>query len=283
VNAPESLPSAVHTTSVRASSWGSLFDCGHKWEGEHLLGMRKPSGLRAQLGTAIHASTAKFDNGRLPGGDKISVNDAAGAFVDTLYKPEREVDYSQDDLTLKEAESIGLSLHRDYCFDISPRFEFISVEQKLKPLDIDCGGGHVVRLTGSMDRARVARAEGGVVIPDIKSGGRVIAKDKKTGRDAVVLKGRKPQIGTYQLLYEHTEGVQTVGGQILALHTSGKPKAMASPIFDAKAVMLGTETSRGLIEFAADMFRTGLFPPNPQSMLCAERYCARWATCNFHE
>ena len=34
---------------VRASSWGALFDFAHKWEGEHLQGMRKPAGLRAQL------------------------------------------------------------------------------------------------------------------------------------------------------------------------------------------------------------------------------------------
>lgn len=282
MNAPAST-SAQHITSVRASSWGALFDCAYKWEGEHLLGMRKASGLRAQLGTAIHASTARFDASRLPGGERLSVDDCAGVFVDTLHKPDRDVDYSQDDLSVREAESIGLNLHTRYCLDLSPQFEFISVEQKLEPLDIDCGGGHVVRLTGSMDRARVARAKGGVVIPDIKSGSRVIATDKASGRAAVVLKGRKPQVGTYQLLYEHTEGVNTVGGQILALHTSGKPKALASPVFDAKAVMLGTDTERGLIEYAAEMFRTGLFPPNPQSLLCSPKYCARWATCQFHE
>jgi hypothetical protein len=272
-----------HITVVRASSWGGLFDCGHKWEGEHLLGMRMPSGLRAQLGTAIHASTAKFDSGRLPGGERLTVDETAGAFIDTLHHPEREVDYSKDDLTVTEAERIGLSLHTMYCFEISPRFDFLSVEQTLAPLEIDCGGGHVVRLTGTMDRARVAQADIGVVIPDVKTGSRVIERDKLTGAPTVVLKGRSAQIGTYQLMYEATEHVQTAGGQILALHTSGKPKALASRVWDAKRVMLGTETQPGLIEFAADMFRAGLFPPNPQSMLCSPKYCARWATCNFHE
>jgi hypothetical protein len=46
---------------VRASSWGRLFDCAYAWEGTHILGLKKASGLRAQLGTAIHASTAAFD------------------------------------------------------------------------------------------------------------------------------------------------------------------------------------------------------------------------------
>jgi hypothetical protein len=263
--------------TVRASSWGSLFDCAFRWEGQQLLGMRSASGLRAQLGTAVHASTAAFDSGRLPGATEISADDAAGVFVDTLRNPDRDVDYSADDLTLTEAERIGLALHTKYCFDLSPRFTFRSVEQQLQPLDIDCGGGQVVRLTGTMDRARVADTEDGIVIPDVKTGARVI-------EDGVAkVRGRSAQVGTYQLMYERTEGVPTVGGQILALQTSGKPQALASRVFDAKSVMLGTDEAPGLIEIAAAMFRSGLFPPNPQSMLCAPKYCVRWSTCPYHE
>lgn len=266
-----------HITTVRASSWGSLFDCAHAWEGAHILGLRKASGLRAQLGTAIHASTAKFDAGRLPGGNALSVDETAGAFVDALHHPDRDVDYSRDDLTVTEAEKIGLKLHSLYCYDLAPQFVFKSVEQTLKPLDIDCGGGQVVRLTGTMDRARVAQSAGGVVIPDVKTGSRVIAKG------VAQIRGRSAQVGTYQLMYEATEGVQTVGGQVLALSTAGKPQALASVVFDAKRVMLGTDDEPGLIQYAGEMFRSGLFPPNPSSVLCGERYCARWATCIHHE
>lgn len=263
--------------SVRASSWGELFDCAHRWEGVHILGLNKAKGLRAQLGTALHASTATFDRGRLRGAEAVSVDEAAGVFVQTLRQPEEDVDLSQDELTVNEAERIGLSLHSRYCFDVSPRFKFKSVEQKLKPVDIDCGGGMLVRLTGSMDRARVSETSGGIVIPDVKSGARVISNGQ------AVTKGRSPQLGTYQLLYEQGEGLTTLGGQIIALHTSSKPDVAVSPVFDAKRVMLGTEQYPGLIEHAATMFRTGLFPPNPQSVLCSEKFCARWATCQFHE
>ena len=62
--------------TVRASAWGSLFDCAHRFEGEQLLGMRKPKGLRTQLGTALHASTATFDKGRLPGASPVTVDEA---------------------------------------------------------------------------------------------------------------------------------------------------------------------------------------------------------------
>lgn len=262
---------------VRASSWGGLFDCAHRWEGEHILGLRKPSGLRAQLGTALHASTAVFDSGRLPGGSQVSATDAANAFVQTLHNPDREVDYSQDALTVRDAEKIGLVLHARYCTEISPQFTFKSVEQQLQPLDIDCGGGTLVRLTGTMDRARVADTPDGIVIPDVKSGSRVIEKGEAS------IKGRSPQIGTYQLMYEASEGCTTVGAQVIALHTTSNPQAAVSKVFDAKRVMVGTDTNKGLLEFAAEMFRSGLFHPNPQSILCSQKYCARWNTCNFHE
>lgn len=262
--------------SVRASSWGGLFDCAHKWEGEHILGMRKASGLRAQLGTAIHASTAAFDSGRIDG-SPVSVDDAAGVFVETLRNPDRDVDFSQDELTVNEAENIGLQLHTKYCLDLSPKFQFRSVEMSLDPLDIDCGGDLVVRLTGTMDRARVAETPAGAVIPDIKSGTRVIEKG------VAVVKGRSAQLGTYQLMFERTVNEPTAGAQVLALQTSGKPAVAASHVFDARRVMVGTDDQPGLIEFAGDMFRSGLFPPNPQSILCSRKYCARWDTCHFHE
>lgn len=280
MNAPDRVIPIVperSATRVRASSWGSLFDCAHKWEAEHILGMRKASGLRAQLGTALHASTAMYDQALHIDRDVMSADDAAAVFVETLRHPDRDVDFSQDELTLGEAERIGLQLHTKYCLDLSPKFNFQSVEMELKPLDIDCGGGIVVRLTGTMDRARVASTAAGAVIPDIKSGTRVITQG------AVQTKGRSAQLGTYQLMYEGTTGQPTAGAQVLGLLTSSKPQVGASAVFDAKRVMVGTDDQPGLIEFAADMFRTGLFPPNPQSLLCSKKYCARWDTCHFHE
>lgn len=264
---------------VRASSWGSLFDCAYKWEGEHLLGMRKPSGLRTTLGTAIHAGTAAFDLARLQG-HAISADDAAQELIDALYRPTEEVDYKQDPaLSLDAAERIGLTLHTRYCHEISPHFEFKAVEMKLEPLEIDCGNGVTIRLKGTMDRARVARAEGGVAIPDIKSGGRLI--DSSTG--IVSIKGRSPQLGAYQLMYEHTAHETTVGGQIIALQTTNEPRTAVSQVFDAKRVMIGTDTAPGLIELAAHMFKTGFFPPNPTSPLCSEKFCARWSRCIYRE
>lgn len=262
---------------IRASSWAGLFDCGYKWEWEVLLGRRGPSGLRAHLGTSIHASTAAFDAGRLPGGNPLSVDEAASVFIDSLHNPRYDINLQQDDLKMRDAERIGLLLHTLYCHDVSPMFNFRSVEQELQPLDIDCGGGVTVRLTGTMDRARVAESDDGAVIPDVKTGTRVIENGE------AMIKGRSAQLGTYQLMYEAGTGELTAGGQVIALKTSKKPEVAVSRVFDAKRVMLGTEDAPGLIQHAADMLRTGSFKPNPSSQLCSERYCARWNHCTYRD
>jgi hypothetical protein len=260
---------------VRASSWAGLFDCAFKWEGVHLLGMNKPSGLRAQLGTALHASTAVYDKSLIEN-NGVSVDDAAGVLVDQLHHPDREVDYNQDDLSLKDAEFIGLKLHTKYCGEISPHHEFLAVEMETKPFDIDCGGGIIVRLTGTMDRARISKSDKGTGITDLKSGVRAVEKGKaKT-------KGHAAQVGTYELLYEHsTDDRVTAPAEIIGLKTSGNPEIAKGEITNGRPLMVGTDEHPGLIQFAAEMFKTGLFPPNPSSHLCAEKYCVRWQSCPY--
>ena len=263
--------------TVRASSWGSLFDCAHRWEAEHILGMRKPGSLRAWLGTAIHHGTAVFDQAKLDN-KTITPDDACGAFVGALHHPADEVDYQGDKtITLNSAEVIGLALTAKYCADIAPRMTYQSVEMQLNPLDIDCDDGLTIRLTGTMDRARTAQEQNGVVIADVKSGSRIIANG------AVQLKGKHAQIGVYALMYEHTTGESTAGGQIIGLQTTAKADVAMSPVFDAKRHLIGNPGEKGLIEYAAIMFKTGFFPPNPQSGLCSSKFCARWDSCAFHE
>lgn len=263
--------------TVRASSWADLFDCAYRWEGIHLLKMRNVVGLRAALGTAIHAGTAAFDQARLDQ-SAITPDDAAGVLVDKLRDPENEFDPARDDLSMADAERVGISLLTKYCIEVAPRYNFVAVEMETKPLDIECGGGVIVRLTGTMDRARVRKAEHGVGIADLKSGSAAVQKG------VAVTKGHGPQVGTYELLYEHSTGEEiTDVAEIIGLKTKGTPEIGTGTISNAKRVMVGTETQPGLIEFAADMFRTGRFYPNPKSLLCSAKYCPRHSLCPYHE
>ena len=264
----------------RASSWGSLFDCAHKWEWETFRGNRGKNSARAQLGTSIHKGTAVYDAGRMTG-DLVSVNDAAGAFVDELRNPEKEVDWSNSDIRLAEAERIGLNLVSKYCYEVSPNYKFSEVEMDTKEMVIDCDPssiyGITITLTGTLDRTRVWEHRDGKGISDIKTGKLAVVQGKaKT-------KGHGAQLGVYEMLYEHSTGeVLSAPAEIIGLKTSGKMEIACSPIFGAKEMMVGTENEPGLIEYAKAIFKSGLFPPNPQSFLCNPKYCARWDTCKFH-
>ncbi|CAE6839288.1 RecB family exonuclease [Paraburkholderia nemoris] len=261
---------------IRASSFGQFFDCSYAWEGKYLLGIGGAAGLRALLGTGVHAGTAAFDSARLAN-NPISPDDAAGVFVDALNHPEFDVDFSNDNLSIKEAERIGLTLTTKYCTEIAPQFNYVAVEMKLEPLVIDCGGCINITLTGTMDRARVAETHDGTIIPDVKTGSRVVVNGEAS------IKARSAQTGTYQLMYEHTTQERTAGAQIIGLGTTSKTPIAVSPVFDARRVLIGTDEAPGLIQLAADMFRAGLFPPNPQSYLCSKAYCPRWNLCIYHE
>lgn len=267
----------MNVTRVRASSWAGLFDCAYRWEGIHLLGMRNPVGLRAALGTAIHAGTAAYDQSRIDH-TGITINDAAGVLVDKLHDPENEFNPAADDLTMHDAERIGISLLVKYCNLITPKYDFAAVEMETKPLDIDCGDGIIVRLTGTMDRARVCRKTDGFGIADVKSGSAAVAKG------VAKTQGHGPQLGTYEILFEHTTGESvTADAEIIGMKTKGTTEIGVGTVRNAKAMMLGTDDSPGLIEFAARMFRSGDFYPNSRSLLCSDRYCPRHATCRFHE
>lgn len=266
----------MSTTTVRASSWAGLFNCAFSWEGTHLLGINKPAGRRALLGTAIHHGTAVFDQGRLDNAG-INTDDASEAFVSKLHDPGFDVDAGADDLTIPEAEKIGLSLVGEYCTAWAPQMEYSAVELTVKPMDIDCGGGTIVTLTGTLDRSRIRKGQaGGEGILDIKSGGAAVQQGRAKTQ------GHKAQIGTYELLYEHTTGRHiTTAAEILGMKTRGRPEIATGQVTGGKALMLGDEAYPGLIEIAAQMFRTGLFPPNPSTFLCSPKYCARWNACPY--
>lgn len=268
---------------VRASSWGSLFNCAYQWEGVHILGMKSPSSPRATLGTAIHASTAEYDLGRLNGLD-MDVTETAYTFIEALRNPEYDVDWRNSDLSLKEAEKIGITLHSMYCTQVAPKYEYIAVELETKPMVIDCGGGVKIQLTGTLDRTRITKCGAGIGIADLKTGAASVSQGKaKTA-------AHRPQIGTYELLYEHTTGTRcTAPGEIIGLKTKGKAEYGTGQVIGARDLMVGVEPSEdsdgyaGLIKIGADMFRAGLFPPNTQSFTCSERYCPRWSKCHYHE
>lgn len=259
---------------IRASSLSGLFDCAHRWEGEHLLGLRKARGGAAQLGTAVHAGTAMYDAGRLPGGEPLTIDEAASAVVDSIHRPEEEVDWT--DGSPQRAEKIALALHTKYCADVAPHQTYVGVEVKCERLDLPDLG---IALGGTNDRIRQVAAGNG--ISDLKTGKRAVGSDGKpeTKKHAI-------QLGVYELLAEHAMGIPiTAPAQVIGMNTGDTPATQrvgVGEVRDARALLLGTEDQPGFLQQASRIVQSGDFPANPNSFLCSPKFCARWSTCRFH-
>lgn len=133
--------------TIRASSLPELFDCPARWEAIHIRKLRIPRSGVAQLGTALHASTAAFDAARLRGAD-ISPDEAAGVAVDAIYRPDEDVSWG-DGLTPAKAEKVAVALNARYCNTIAPAQEYIGVEVRCETLEITDLG---IIFTGITDR-----------------------------------------------------------------------------------------------------------------------------------
>lgn len=265
---------------IRASGFSEIFDCPARWFARTFEGKRGVSTGRAYLGTSVHHATAIFDQAELEAAP-ITVDDAAGIFVDCIHAPEdlrKEVVWDNEDLTVKDAEEIGLSLTTRYCFDIAPRIDYAAVELQCKPFDIEMGEDLTIRLTGTLDRIRIKNQHFG--ISDLKTGKRICDQDGNVdiGKNVV-------QLATYELLElmarDTFDPDIVLPAQIIGLPTTeGRPIGITSVKLPHK-LLLGDEKYKGLLEMAADLIRKRLFWGNPRSMLCSERYCPAWRDCRW--
>jgi len=268
--------SALPIVTVRASALGDFLDCPARAEAKHLLGKRTPMGGGALLGKAFHAATAVFDQSTLTG-QGITADEAAGAAVDAIQKPNEDVALD-DDESPQQIENIAVALHRRYCAEIAPKQEYLAVEVTCERLEIvDIG----LALTGTTDRVRAT--EDGNGIADLKTGKTAVKAD-----GTVETKGHRYQIGVYELLAERASGLPiTAPGQIIGAQTGktekGQRVATSAPIHNARDVLVGDHDSPGVLETVARMIHAGAFPGNPRSMLCGAKYCPIHASCKFRQ
>jgi len=252
---------------LRASSVSTLFDCPARWEAIHIEGVDMPSSGAAWLGTAIHHSTAVFDQATV-NGEPITIDDAAGELLDTLRNPREEIRWT--DITPREAETAGIRLNMMYCRDIAPHQDYTLVEHTLNDLVIDLGDDISVKLTGTLDRIRKINGELGVA--DVKSGVRAVDAEGRANTIAHV-----PQLGVYELLAEYATGQEmTANSAIIGLKTKGEPAAAITELSNCKQKLLHL-----YLPAVKMYFERGIFPGNPRSQLCSNRYCPTYNKCQW--
>lgn len=266
-------PVARRVIPIRASSLGELFDCAARWEAKYLRGMTMPRSGAAQLGTAVHKSTAAFDQGTL---DRSGLNasDCEAVLVDAITKPEEDVTWDAD-LPARDAEKIGRALHTKYCAEIAPKQDYAAVEIQCKALEVEDLG---ISLTGTTDRIR--RVGDGYGIADLKTGKSAVRADGH-----VETAGHAMQMGVYELMAERASGLPiTEAGEIIGMQTGKTAVAQRvaiGKVHGAREMLIGEPDSPGVLELASRLIHSGAFPGNPRSRLCGEKYCPAFSTCKF--
>jgi hypothetical protein len=260
--------------NIRASSWSDLFDCAMRWEAKNLLKKWMPSGPRAALGTALHAGTEAFDLAKM-NNSPITADHAAEFFIDSLYDNRHEVTWGGDNLTISDAERIGLRLLSLYATTVN--LNFIAVELTCAPLSINVGDGLIIVLTGTTDRIYID-SKNKKAIADVKSG---INRCTADGEVSTAADGA--QLGVYELLAS-SELNETIDGEaaIIGLQTTKAGSVAVSTVPNTRSMLIGTPEEPGMLHMAAMYLKAGLFPPNPKSSLCSEKYCPIFTSCKYH-
>lgn len=266
----------MNTVTIRASGLAEWFDCAARAEARQLLGKRTPSSGKALLGKAIHASTAVYDRSVLEH-QGITVDEAAGAAVDVITRPDEDVNLDEDERQ-EQLAGVAVALHKLYCTKIAPTQEYAAVEVQCDKLEIT---DLRIVLQGTTDRVR--KVGDGHGIADLKSGGTAVTAD---GR--VATKGAAYQLGVYELLAERASGLPiTEPARVIGLQTGkterGQRVAVSDPVQGARDVLVGDEHSPGVLEIVAKMIHSGVFPGNPRSMMCHEKYCPIYNQCKFRK
>lgn len=265
----------THVYTIRASALSDFLDCPARAEAKHLLGMRTPSSGASTIGTAIHRSTALYDQSALDG-QGLTAEECAGAAVDAIHKPNEDVLW--DDDSPQDAEAVAVALHKLYCTRIAPTQEYAAVEVQCERLDITDIG---ISLTGTTDR--IARVGDGFGIRDLKSGKTAVKAD-----GTVKTQGHAFQLGVYELLAERASGIPiTAPAQIIGLQVAktdrGQRVATSAGVEGARDVLVGEADSPGVLEVVAKMIHSGTFIGNPRSMLCGAKYCPIHDRCKFRK
>ena len=263
--------SSSDLVQVRASGLSDLFDCPARWYAKNIEERFMPSSPSAQLGTAVHAGTAFFDDMAIRG-TPVSIDDTVGAVVDALHDESRDVDWGDE--SPDKLEPVATSLVRLYCEEIAPTMTYVAVEAKCPELTLDDLG---ITLTGSTDRIRRDQ-DGKLGICDIKTGKTAVAAD-----GTVKTQGHAAQMAVYELLAGEAIGTpMTAPAIIIGLQSAKTAKGRRcgiGSITGAVDLLLGTDDQPGLLQMAGKMLKSGTFYGNARSSLCSEKYCPVYNTC----
>lgn len=265
---------------IRASSIKDALDCAMRFEAKQLRGIRMPSSAPAHVGTAVHAGTALYDQRRMDH-EPVTVDEAADAAIKVIdTDPEEGVVW--DELDKRDARKAAVGILVNYAQKIAPERIFVAVEAKLEDFRITFEDVRVtIRLSGTTDRVRkvVGRGLAGYGISDVKSGAARVDRENNA-----ISKAEKAQLAVYELLAEQATGLaMTSPAEVIGANTTGSFRVGFKEVTGTRDALIGAPGIPGTLEFLSKMLRSGVFPPNPSSLMCHERYCPLYPKCPYHD
>ena len=248
-----------------------LFDCPHRWEAINIKHMYLPKNEKAHLGTSFHAGTAVYDSSTMEinGANEehnptISIDDAKGVIVDTIYHPKEEIVW--EELNQKDAEKILLPLFEKYASQITPTMNFAGIEVTAENITIT---NLALSISGTLDRLYFDEF-GQLGIADIKTGSTAVKADGEVNTAKHVA-----QVGIYEILATHAVKAE--------VKTEKAQRVGKGQIHNAKELILGNEFQDGILAYASKMLHSGMFYGNPKSQICGEKYCPIYNNCFFRK
>lgn len=268
---------------VRASSFKEMFDCPHRWYGNNILKIKRPSNFKAHVGSSVHKALEIHDLAKLTGKSFLKsptalMKQAMKGYEFALKNPQYEI-LPPEAKDVEAMTKVGKALIERYCQEIAPNYNFSHIELKCKTLKIEVGNV-ILEITGTIDRIYQEEIEliNRYGIADIKTGGMAV-----NAQNEVEVVAHKAQLGVYEILAEHTlDNIKVdADAHIIGLQTNTKARVAIGKTKSARDVVLGTEHEIGMLGNAGKLLEHQIFFGNPSSMMCGEKYCPMYKTCKY--
>ena len=274
------------------------------------MGIIHQSTIGTLMGVCAYRWVMYKQHGPMPPGIAAHVGSGIHAGAEHNYKQKRE---SHADLAVTEIEEVAVGTYHQKLKDEGVT---LSSEEKKQKKTLLAQGEKKVRTLAETYTAELAPAiqpdlvEHEFVVPipqiDIALKGKIDLRDDKCWLLDLKTAGQKKsqgdvdnsdQLPCYAFAHECLFGVEPTGLGIDVLVCTDKTMkcyrqdrlvATWRELHDGeneedrrKRVMRHYDAFLNRIKLILKMLKTGLFPPNPQSFLCSERYCGYWAVCEW--
>lgn len=246
------------------------FRCGEQYRRRYVEGEKKPPGIKAICGKAVHYGTEVNYTQKLTTRENLPLATVKAATADGFDASINEtgVDLTNEEegrglaITLGGAKDAAVAMAEAYHTKIATSIQPLMVEKEITFTTDGVGK----KLTGRVDL--VTEDE---VVCDIKTGARA-----RSETDAQ----RDLQLTWYSVAYRALTGNRPKAVEFHNINP-GKLGAKTSIVRSTRTAqdeeILGNYIQTALIGIARDFFP----PANPQSFWCSQKYCGYAKTCKF--